>query len=301
MKRRSDEIQEQTGVKKTTPSIPGFPADLDICNVTKLSFNEPRMPEDISQAYIPLNGTKYAYAPWITKCGSSSMTKAIEHISNDAPVASDLSTIDFDQYQFLSVVRHPMHHALAGYHQVEVFWIMNWITKLIDEKHLTWWNTTCLNSTWGSDKKADRPCKGTKPLTTITTRLERLNAFLDELLEKGFWDQHIAPITYIISVSQFKERAVYFDIQSITNLTAAMKRGVDKDPAKPFVYMERGDGIAAGMDWQVRWNELVEWSSKYDLATRAIEKLCHLYRNDVDCLPYNVPECSYRYNPSLHR
>lgn len=36
----------------------------------------------------------------------------------------DLDDAELDRYKFISVIRHPLERALAGLHQVEVFWIM---------------------------------------------------------------------------------------------------------------------------------------------------------------------------------
>ena len=44
-------------------------------------------------------------------------------------------------------------------------------------------------------------------------------------------------------------------------------------------------------DWAFRWKELVALVPQYKLAKLAVEKLCRLYRQDVECLPYDVPEC----------
>jgi len=275
-----------------------FPPSISVCNASALSFDKSKMVLDnVSSEYIPTNGTKYAYAPWITKSGSSSMVHALKYASeNDGPslnVEQNSMEEIIARYDFLSVLRHPMERALAGFHQVEIFWLMNWIDIPIDKFGLSWFNKTCLNSTWGSEKKkAERKyqCKGDEPKTTTQRRLRRLNDFLDEIEKKGFWDQHITPMSYIIASNKFHHHARYFDIQHIDNLTDIIATSAGK-PKETFGLMKRGN--YRGADWIVKWKELVTLSTDYELARLAVGKLCRLYRNDITCLPYNVPECDH--------
>lgn len=282
------------------PPIP-FPPNVDICNVTQLFFDESKMTADaksISRAHIPVNRTtNYAYGPFIAKSGSTSMMKSLQYAANDLRSRSieSMSEESLDQYQFLSVLRHPMERALAGFHQVEVFWNRNWINEPIRERQLTWWNKTCLNSTWTLKLTGsiDNPCRGTDPKTTTERRLRRLNDFLDEIGEKGYWDQHVMPITYLIASNRVSQRAKYFDIKYVNTLTTIISQAAGKDRFFEFLYMQRG-GMHNGMDWVFRWKELVTLATKFELAQSAIEKLCHLYQNDVSCLPYDVPECQVK-------
>jgi len=101
-----------------------FPPSISVCNVTALSFDKEKVVlTSQSMAHIPSSGTKYAYGPWITKCGSTSLIQSLKYATDDAsPLNVETTSKEiFDQYQFLSVLRHPMDRALAGFHQVEVF------------------------------------------------------------------------------------------------------------------------------------------------------------------------------------
>lgn len=282
-------------IDEPMPAIP-FPPTMDICNVTQLTFNYSRMTmeaKDISRAHIPANGS-YAYGPWITKSGSTSMVKSLQYASNDLGSLSidGMSEESLNRYHFISVLRHPLERALAGFHQVELFWNKNWINHTIHKKQLRWWNKTCLNSTWTPLTKVIQynPCRGSDPKTTTERRLKRLNDFLDEIEEKGFWDQHVMPMTYLIATNRARQRARYFDIKYVNTLTTILAQSAGKEQFFEFLYMQRG-GMNNGMDWVIRWKELVDLAPKFELANSAIEKLCHLYQNDVACLPYDVPEC----------
>ncbi len=184
-----------------------------------------------------------------------------------------------------------MDHALADFHQVEVFLLMNWIDSPIDPFGLSWYNNMCLNSTWASDTKTTgkHQCMGSKPQATTQKRLHHLTDFLEEVKDKGFWDQHITPMSYIISSNKFYIRARYLDIENIDWLKELVVTSSGK-VSKRFSSMKRGNSDL-GMDWVVRWDELVTLARKYALARLAIKKLCHLYQSDVTCLPYDVPEC----------
>jgi len=271
-----------------------FPPSISVCDVTALSFDEEKMVlTSQSMTHIPSNGTKYAYGPWIAKSGSTALIDSLKYASDNAsPLNIETASEEiFDQYRFLSILRHPMDRALAGFHQIEVFWLMNWVDDPIDRLGLTWYNKTCLNFTWASETKAKGKyqCTGSKPHTSTQRRLRRLNNFLDELEEKGFWDEHITPISYIISSNKFNSRARYFDIKDIDQLTKIIATSAGK-VKKRHSPMARGDS-AQGMDFAVTWKELVTLSPDQELAHLAIEKLCRLYHSDVTCLPYDVPEC----------
>ncbi|KAL7532176.1 hypothetical protein ACHAWF_004038 [Thalassiosira exigua] len=275
-----------------------FPPTINICNVTTLSFDKDKMVltgQSISIAHVPKNGTHFAYGPWITKSGSTSLINSLKFASDNAP-SLDLNTANeeiFDKYDFLSVLRHPMDRALAGFHHIEVFWLHNWIDTPIDRLGLSWYNKTCLNNTWASDTKAKgkHQCIGSKPETTTQKRLRRLNDFLEEVEQKGFWDQHIAPMTYLIFSNRFRNHARYFDIKHIDRLTDIISTSAGKAPKPYFPFMKRG-GLDQGMDWVIRRDELVTLAHDGEtLAHSAIEKLCHLYHNDVMCFPYDIPEC----------
>lgn len=289
--------------EKKQPELPEksleFPPSIDVCDATKtnLSFDEGKMVlKHLSTSHIPTNGTRFAYGPWITKSGSTTMQKTLKQASDEAPSldVDVLSDETLDQYEFLSVLRHPMERALAGFHQVEVFWLMNWIDGPIDRLGLRWWNETCLSSLWGAETKAAGKfqCRGSKPETTVERRLQRLNNFLEELDEKGFWDEHIAPISYILSKNRLTGRAKYFDIKHIDQVTGLIAASAGK-PNATMSSMKRGHSDS-GMDWVVRWKELVELSPDFELARSAIKKLCRLYRSDIECLPYDVSECNHK-------
>mmetsp|Transcript_25754 Transcript_25754/g.54721 ORF Transcript_25754/g.54721 Transcript_25754/m.54721 type:complete len:685 (+) Transcript_25754:69-2123(+) len=284
---------------KTYDEIP----TIKICDVMDLEFNSSRnIPfSGIDLAYIPSNGTSFAYGPYITKASSTTIIKALKKASNNAPPIDISSTPDeiLKKYRFFSVIRHPMQRVLSGIHQFEVFWILNWVAGKINQEGLTWWNKTCLNSTWGSDTIRELPCQGTQPITTTESRLQRLNDFLDDITNRGFFDQHIAPMTHLIRINKIHPYADYFDIEHVSNIVQAICDASGKKEASITVHMPRGN-LSNGMDWVIFWDELVNLSLEHELAKNAMSKMCHLYRNDVECLPYDVPECAQFYDEVLH-
>ena len=155
---------------------------------------------------------------------------------------------------------------------------------------MTWWDRTCLNSTWGEEKHKN-PCKGSHRQTTTERRLQRLNDFLDEIEEKGYWDQHITPMTYLIATNKFRAHSSYFDITFVGNLTSIIAQSAGKKVRSVQTKMKRGDK-SSGQDWAFTWDELVSQVPHHKLAKSAVTKLCHLYQHDVECLQYDVPECT---------
>ncbi len=55
--------------------------------------------------------------------------------------------------------------------------------------------------------------------------------------------------------------------------------------------MKRGGG-EDGQDWVFKWEELKSFMPLHDLAKSAVIKLCHLYKSDVECFGYDIPECA---------
>ncbi|KAL7459547.1 hypothetical protein ACHAWC_011342 [Mediolabrus comicus] len=268
---------------------------VDVCDISELhhSFNISKMTlkqKSIIRAYIPETGS-IAYAPHMTKCSSTSLTNALKHSTNNAPDISsrDLDDEVLDRYNFFSVIRHPLERALAGLHQVEVFWIMGWIDGPIREMNLAWWNKTCLNSTWGDANM--RPCAGSRKETTTERRLQRLNDFLDEIEEKGYWDQHITPMTYLIATNKYSPRSTFYDIASVNNLTGIINQASGRENKAEKQTMKRRGG-EDGQDWVFKWEELKSLMPHQDLAKAAVIKLCHLYKSDIECFGYDIPECA---------
>jgi len=220
-----------------------------------------------------------------------------------ADIARNTNEEALEKYVFFSILRHPMKRALAGFHQVEVFLMMNWYGAQIDKIGLKWWNQSCIDlsdATW-VNTDTDHLCLGSEPQSDDMTRIGRLVAFLDDIVTFGFHDQHVMPMTYQISVNplftklktEWKPR--FFDIDSLNDVIGNLSKAVGVTYSKSSPTMKRDD-----FPWVVRWEELTKWASlesndtngnRSILAKSAIRKLCTLYQNDVNCLPYNVPEC----------
>jgi hypothetical protein len=290
--------------------------------VTALSFDASivHSPADPS-THIPNHPLKVAYGPYLTKCGSSSARKMLKYVTDYAPliiITENLTTTQqemiLDQYTFFTFLRHPMDRALAGFHQMEVFIRMAYtpLNSLIEKYDLTWWNDTCIAESWGDPSKRKYVCTGSNkdhPLMTSTERkLQRLNAFLDDISTKGFVDQHITPLTYLMATSPVvhAKHFLVFDLKQADDMNRILSEAVGK-PAHLKKIMARH---RQNFDWVIGWTDLVAWAGDDDdddddeqtasivvkLAKRAIEKLCQLYRQDVECLPYDVPECNGKDN-----
>ena len=303
------------------------PKRLNVCNSLKLEFNETQMTGKIDQSNFQIfdHISKIAYGPKITKIGSTSSTTMLQKILNvtgDTEKESIRSLNSLENYAFFAFVRHPMSRFLAGFHQIEVFWRMNWISGLIDEFDLQWWNKFCISTPPGGYLERDDKhlCTGSDPQSDVVTRLGRLNVFLDDIDRVGYFDQHIMPISYQLSISALSTELSlelqprYFDLGSMDDLSdviATVIMGHPLEGSDKYRQMSRpkkaGDSSSnEKMPWAISWSELTMIASSTGgeediveirkeeqlLAQKIIKKMCRLYENDVECLPYDIPECS---------
>ena len=74
--------------------------------------------------HLPSHQAKIGYAPFFTKCGSTSAVDMMEAILGKDKVMPEPQGSQLEGYTFVSFVRHPLERALAGYHQLEVFYRM---------------------------------------------------------------------------------------------------------------------------------------------------------------------------------
>jgi hypothetical protein len=310
--------------------LSNHPKRLNVCNSLKLEFNETQMTGKIDHSNFQIfdHTSKIAYGPKITKIGSSSSatTSMLQKILNvtdteNESIRSSLNSLE--NYAFFAFVRHPMSRFLAGFHQIEVFWRMNWISGLIDEKGLQWWNKFCISTPSGGylEKDDKHLCTGSDPQSDGVTRLGRLSAFLDDIDRVGYFDQHIMPISYQLSISALSTELSlelhprYFDIESMDDLsdviaTAIMGHPLEDSDKTHQMSRPKKAGDNEKMPWVISWSELtiiasstvggeediVETRKEQQLlAQTIIKKMCRLYENDVECLPYDIPQCSLAY------
>jgi len=305
------------------------PKILNICNLQTLEFDETKMIGKKERPGLEIfnHTSKLAYGPKITKTGSTSavilLRKALNATHQDKfnKYSQRNEFENLGQYTFFGFVRHPMERFLAGFHQVEVFWTMEWFNGDIKRHGLQWWNQSCLpmptNLTKGKGKRRKswhqknrtktavrlHPCTGSEIRNDDATRLGRLNAFLDDIATVGYFDKHIMPITYQLSINRaFTESSeefqpLVFDIKSMNDVIdfiAKQETGdVLRNGDKNTNMKRKGD---ERQPWVIKWSELKEMASsggdrEAQLAQNAIEKMCSLYETDVRCLPYDVPEC----------
>lgn len=299
------------------------PHSLKTCDATKLVFNHSKMLVIASPLMymptIPGHSIQVAYGPWLTKCGSSTAVHMIRMFTGDdyQTTTVPLTAAHINDYVFISFVRHPLNRILSGFHQLEIFVRLNWYARTIREFGLQWWNHYCLDSPYGV-KPRKHICSGSIPNNDLSTVLSRLIGFLEEVEEIGFYDQHITPISYLIATNPIQGDArvktgVRNDIDMNTDTVPATKKALIFD-----LYSMNSVGTLLGdvtgmtwpnisakermvgntnneYPWTINWKDLVAIDATNPLRNRVIALLCRLYRVDVECLPYSIPECNSIY------
>jgi len=271
------------------------------------------------------------YGPKLTKTGTTSTVDGLKelfrekgnnNIKNQIDASSSSLLLNKGTIFFMATIRHPMDRILAGYHQVEVFLRMDWFGDTIEKFDLKWWNRYCIVETeeW-KERDVRHRCTSVERKSDDVTRLKRYHAFLDDIRTIGFYDHHIMPMTYQMQITHHvvvSRNIYYFDTKSIPAVLGNISSIILDDNNKPHntnnvVKMKRQDSNP----WVIRWKELQSWAATSErdknsdtttdttsndnnnnsndevmvLAKGAIQKMCNLYKNDIDCLPYDVPEC----------
>jgi len=273
------------------------PLALSTCSLSSVSVNNSRLYQMSSPAmFVPPHPLHVAYGPWLTKCGSSSATKLIHQVTNTSHIGTCgklvMSPYMYHNYTFISFVRHPLDRALAGYHQMEVFYQFGWLKAVIPRFGLTWWDSHCLNSTFGvASFKRGHTCSGSVPNNSRDTVLRRLVGYLEEVDRIGFFDQHLTPMSWLLATHPVatSPRAFVFDMKAMHNVSKVLSTFTGH--TWYGIREKKRDTTKDNLPWAISWKELVIESATSPMALRAVELLCRLYRDDIMCLPYDVPEC----------
>eukprot|EP00041_Stephanoeca_diplocostata_P011073 m.179936 g.179936 ORF g.179936 m.179936 type:complete len:371 (+) comp18401_c1_seq2:164-1276(+) len=232
--------------------------------------------------------------PGIQKCGSTSVTgylkdtweKDADLLTDDPEYSSVTKDTDLNADAFFfAIIRDPIDHALAGFHQVYVFYLMGWLDGHIRRQGIQFWNKTCISTDWGKKEKYP-PCMG-----TAGDNLDLMVEFLDEVEEKGYWDPHIYPITFAMHISEGPRMPHFyaFDIKNLGPLFGNFSKILLKEAPsfkkkKSMSRMSKEDA-----PWTMTKSELIARSSKEPEAKDALLRLCALYLQDYECLHMSFP------------
>ena len=283
-----------------------FPPQLKVCNISHLKFNQSKVYRPSSPiALHHKDGTIDAvYGPLLTKCGTTTVKKLLNTVANDTMYylnyPKDVNDKIVQRNIFFTFLRHPLDRILAGYHQVERLLrsypdrYVPWVKR----NKISWWNSSCIDTTYG-EKLGNGPtrlvCTATEPASDFQARFARLDAFLDDQLRVGFFDQHTTPMASLISSSEVFKRAntiLYFNLDHIEEFSKAFSKRYNRPMYNTEAkLMSRNIGAVHQYKWIVTWDEVMEKRGTEPLAQEVLRKLCLLYRHDVECFPYRVPEC----------
>jgi hypothetical protein len=283
-----------------------FPRPLQICNITKLKFDESKLYQISNPIalYHRDASINVAYGPLLTKCGTTTVKEMLSYISNStlyyANFPREIPTKKIRKNIYFSFLRHPLDRILAGHHQVERLLREHPMQfSVFHQKfHLTWWNTSCIEDSGYSDA-SENPfiCTGTKPASDFQARFGRLNSFLDDQIRVGFFDQHTTPMVSLIATNDIFRRnasVYYFNLDDIARFSHALSSMYNRPvyDAKGKQRMSRTTGSKVHhYKWIVTWDEILKEAKTESLAQEVLRKLCTLYRQDVECFPFQVQEC----------
>ena len=293
------------------------PLSKQICNVHSIRFNVSRI-HHISDPGISLHSDvskdfNIGYGPWLTKAGSSSVRVMLRELTEPKFKKNDKFNVSFAaailnenqlaDFTFISFIRNPVDRALAGYHQMEAFFHMGWLDREIRIYNLKWWNLYCVDPTFGIAKRQYK-CAGSLPNNNMTTVLKRLNTYLEEIDRIGFYDQHQTPMSYLIASNPVSAspRTYFYDMKDMFKVGEVLSTMTGLK-ISGHVRLAREKVKKEFMPWSIKWSELASLSIKNNndttldglevasLASKAISLICELYKSDIKCLPYEIPEC----------
>ena len=254
------------------------------------------MKEDMRTAVSGKILNRIAWIPSIRKCGSASLTKFFAHVKNTigniAPDSMIHPKVWNDRqiaelfFQF-TVVRDPLRRFLSGAHQLFVFHYMGWAGGMEKKWGIEYGKRTCFDTNFGKDRNSCTP--------PYSTALDGLEAILDDIERVGFFNEHIAPMTYSIATSRGitdTDNHFLFDISSLSDLFTAMSRQLYNESESSARYQRANHHSMArhANPWIIRKERLLELSKTNCTAKRIVQRICRLYREDYACLPYKLPE-----------
>ena len=322
-----------------------------VCNVTRPTSLVPRSIRAEDLGRVQTNGVlSLGYVPRLRKCGSATLDAALDVVfgkpskhngtlscrpgrarcSTTGPHEGTRADLFALRKSILfTVTRHPLDKALAGFHMVEIFLRMGWLTGRIRSLQLSWWNVSCIDAPNGTlvyNREGPHTCLGRPGAGTADPRFNRLHAFLDDIMRVGYFDEHIFPITQMLYLSKSARRAagdwMAIDIANHSALTGLLSEhagvmtrgsslfgtavGVLADPGTAEVDrsgthqthhpMSRGATGNPAMPWAIRLDELVRHAQRDPTAAAALNKLCCVYSADLECMraTYPAPYCDAR-------
>lgn len=288
----------------------GFPIPTDYCTAGpgthfghgaggEVSFTSYEMRPELQAKLKGRKLARLAWIPSIRKCGSTVVSEFFTHtkattsrLAKDKMTHPDVWTDEMIARHFFqfTVVRDPLTHFLAGAHQVIVFHRMGWLGGIAKRWGVEFHNRTCLNTTWGKIPVCDPP---------YANAVEMLEVVLDDIERLGFFDEHVFPMTFPISVSQGMVNPTnyyLFDMSNITALENEMNKVVYDDSEDSARYkttnrhfMSRDGPQQNPMPWVIKASELLALAEHDCKARSVVQRFCHLYAEDYACLPYELP------------
>ena len=292
--------QENPPLNATKMAAALAPLAVKLCPAADIQFNRSKMHYIATpHMFIPQpHHLRVGYAPWITKGGSTtaiSMLKELTGLSTGAE--EELTDELLSNYSYISFIRNPVERALAGYHQLEIFYHMGWLDRTVSMYGVSFWNQHCLNTTYGKPTKRSLNCTGSAPDSSMQTVLRRIIGYFEEIDRIGFYDQHQTPMSYLIASSSIivSPRLYFFDMKTMFDVDEILSNVTGRKWNR-LVKMKRAPDDRKDTPWSLTWKELAALrsgseSNIIELASKAVDLVCRLYKSDIDCLPYDIPEC----------
>jgi hypothetical protein len=269
-----------------------------------------------ASGYIEKN-QKLLYGPLVPKTGTTTISGCFnrqrkkrrfrpESNQTDAKLET-LKFSNFDgnpeEYTMLTAIRDPLDRFFSAHSQIEAFAHMGWFTASSwrENWNLTFLDKHCPISYWAYKSVGFKisPSLQSKQISPLDFRLDRVEAYLEDIEMKGFFNWHNHPITKFLaevaSLGLLKHMNGFIDTKNIIpHVKKHWQRSFNKTlQCKNFKSMSSGTNSWAVTGEQLIYAAYNRKEAKVSAKARDIlRRICMVYALDFRCMSFKIPkEC----------
>jgi hypothetical protein len=249
------------------------------------------------------NNLKMLWGPLVPKTGTTSITKCFRN--REILRSAKLENIEFDkfegnpeEYTVLTAVRDPLDRFFSSHSQIEAFAHMGWYSGGSWRKdwNITFLNKHCPISYWAYRTMGYQARKEKGDFRRIELaggfdfRLDRVEAYLEDIETKGYFNWHNHPMTKFLAESAklglLKHTNGFVDTkQVITGLKKHWHRSYNITlPCANRKSMSAGENT-----WAVKGRQMRSAATKSARARALLRRICMVYALDFRCMSFTIP------------